>query len=347
MSPFVLLVFLTLSFGGLPQAKKHSSLSEVTCAREVSRANRELLRRDISKFWGERDHIEKFLTLLGQELSISAHWSNFLDVGAGSYKAAGGDLTLMGTFSKVFPSLSKHIVGFEPFAPAAAGLRAMFTDIPPGTLIEVFVKGCGQLPHDTLEFRGRHNTFTANKRIALHPKYAGNEVITINSTSVDSAALDFGWNHIDVLKTDTEGLEFEVLLGAKHLLQQKRINLVIVAYEDKWTWDSFTAAYPIDAKNHVFKEQIELDTPNLKSTTSWLWHHNYSSYLLGAEDNNKIVTIPLYNDYWDDVFEIGRNPKAYGLLFTWFDFIAVPHGSDLQVWIEKMSTGSTTCIKHK
>ena len=315
-----------------------------SCFARAKEQNLALLKRDIDRFWGEGDHIKRLLVALGREY-FTNDWSNFVDVGAGTY-AAGGDDTLMKVFSDAFSSSKKHIVGFEPFEPSADVLREMFANglgQKEQTIFSVLQQGCGELAETDLIFTGQMNTFTANRRIALHPKYAGTETFKIQSTSVDALAQKLGWQNVHVLKTDTEGREFEVLLGAKQLISKQLISLIIVAYEDKWTWDSFTAAYPVDRKSHLFKEQIEFDTPNLYSVCAWLSHLNYSAYLLGADKNGSMIAIPLSDSYWDDAFEIGRNPHNYDKPFTWFDFVAAPKGSDVQLWIEQVSVGTATC----
>lgn len=88
---------------------------------------------------------------------------------------------------------------------------------------------------------------TANKRIQGHPKWYGEnaESRTVQSTTLDAEVKKFGLDHINVVKTDTEGLEWEVLLGARQLLRQKKVDLLIYAYEDKWSWDFHTAVEPL------------------------------------------------------------------------------------------------------
>jgi hypothetical protein len=155
------------------------------------------------------------------------------------------------------------------------------------------------------------------------------------------------FDHLNVLKTDTEGLEFEVLLGANGLISAKKVDMLIVAYEDKWTWDSFTAIYPADGGSFVKSSPLEMDTPNLMSVTQWLETKGYASYLLGKSDrrrhNSGYCAIPVSGKYWHDEFEIGRDPISYGLPFTWMDFISVQEGSALQTWLESNSRKATFC----
>ena len=54
---------------------------------------------------------------------------------------------------------------------------------------------------------------------------------------MDSFVASKSWHHADILKTDTEGCEFEVLLGAKRLISKQQIGLIMVAYEDQSTRD--------------------------------------------------------------------------------------------------------------
>lgn len=128
------------------------------------------------------------------------------------------------------------------------------------------------------------------------------------------------------------------MLGAQELLIEKKIDLVFFAYTDKWTLDSFTAAYPVSG-SFIKDEQLKMDTPNLKSVSTWLASKGYVTYLIGLAPQGVegFVALPVTGNYWEDSFEVGRNPKSYGFRYTWMDAMAVPQGSLLQQWIERQS----------
>lgn len=318
----------------------------VECHVAASSYNFQVLQRNISRFWGSNDHIVTFLRALGQQ-PFTVTWSNFIDIGAGAYSSGGGDAALIFSIDECFPSKRKDIVAFEPGEEAYENLLRAKDEYlrerqVQSTQFTIFRMGCSSQANGTLEFRGKRNSMTANRRISNHSKYRGETVLELQATTCDAVAESRSWESVNVLKTDTEGLEFEVLLGAKALLSKRAIDLLIVAYEDKWTWDSFTAAYPDG--NRSTQTQLEFDTPNLQSVSTWLHDElGYHSYLLGNNAYGGPVAIPLYGKYWLDDFEIARQPLMFGLPFTWFDFIAVPASSPIVIWLETICTDVQFC----
>ena len=309
------------------------------------------------------DYIETMLRLMGKE-SFAKRYDVFIDVGAGSYakKETGGDISLSFMFDIAFPSQQKTIIAFEPFKYSYDLLltkltrhRETYHKNNKKNRMKYILKnmGVGMNSNDTMTFRGKRSYMTANKRIALHPWYEGKGISEINSTTIEDAVEETGADHVNILKTDTEGLEFEVLLGARHLLKQQKVDCIIYAYEDKWNWDSFAASYPVhtDGSFSFIKEQITFDTPNLQSVSMWLDSMGYKSYLIGKapfknsnDDEEKgFVAIPVTSEYWHDDFEVARNPRRFGLknklgnFPTWMDAIAVKENSSLHTWIEQQS----------
>jgi len=323
------------------EEKENSTANEDDCMVKARQHNAAYLKEHLPRFWGNESYIEVLLERLGKE-PLAQDWNVFIDIGAGSYAQTGGDISLSLLFDQFFPAHAKTVFAFEPFQKAYDNLQQEYKRYlnKHGTTRDSFdynllLKGCGEVAEQQMEFRGSDNFMTANKRIALHPVYSREEVVrrTMDSTSVQGLNLP----HVHVLKTDTEGLEWEVLLGAKSLLQKKAIDLIFFAYEDKWTFDSFTAAYPIGGS--FIKEQSELDTPNLQSVSTWLDSLGYASYLIGLAPKGKdgFVALPVNGNYWNNTFEVGRDPKSYGFRYTWMDAMAVPQGSPLQHWIEQQS----------
>ena len=308
---------------------------------------------------------------MGKE-NFARRYNVFIDVGAGSYakKETGGDISLSFMFDIAFPSTEKTIIAFEPFKYSydllltkLARHRETYHHNNNNNRMKYILKnmGVGMNKNDTMTFRGKRSYMTANKRIALHPWYEGKGISEIDSTTIEVAVEEAGVDHVNILKTDTEGLEFEVLLGARHLLQQQKVDLIIYAYEDKWSWDSFAASYPANADGSFpfIKDQLTFDTPNLQSVSTWLDSMGYKSYLIGKapessfQNNNNddgqtkkkgFVAIPVTNEYWHDDFEVARNPRSFGLKNklgnypTWMDDIAVKENSSLHTWIEQQST---------
>jgi FkbM family methyltransferase len=60
----------------------------------------------------------------------------------------------------------------------------------------------------------------------------------VETTTVDALAQQMGWDTIDLLKTDTEGFDVDVLNGAAGLLQRGAIRAIVseVTFDAKSTW---------------------------------------------------------------------------------------------------------------
>jgi hypothetical protein len=73
-------------------------------------------------------------------------------------------------------------------------------------------------------------------------------------TTIDTFCVSRGIKTIDLLKIDTEGTEFEVLLGAKAMLESQRITAIQFEFGEtyigsglnfKWFWDRLSPDYRI------------------------------------------------------------------------------------------------------
>ena len=56
--------------------------------------------------------------------------------------------------------------------------------------------------------------------------------IQVRCTTVDSFCSERGVKQIDVLKIDTEGFDFEVLIGARSMLAQQAIKFISFEFND-------------------------------------------------------------------------------------------------------------------
>lgn len=52
----------------------------------------------------------------------------------------------------------------------------------------------------------------------------------VRSSTIDMFCLERDITHIDLLKIDVEGAEYQVLLGARHMLEQKRIGCCVFEF---------------------------------------------------------------------------------------------------------------------
>ena len=65
-----------------------------------------------------------------------------------------------------------------------------------------------------------------------HQKLAADEIIDVPVTTLDAHAKAERLLHIDFLKIDVEGFELGVLRGARELLGEKRIDLIMLEIGD-------------------------------------------------------------------------------------------------------------------
>lgn len=78
----------------------------------------------------------------------------------------------------------------------------------------------------------------------LHGNEAGIEDVLM--ATVDELSAEFGWAHVDLLKTDTEGFDLEVLTGADTLMSGNGVFLVLCEvgfHEDDDRHTSFTGVW--------------------------------------------------------------------------------------------------------
>lgn len=201
-------------------------------------------------------------------------------------------------------------------------------------------------PGKPLKLYGSRNGATANLRIVNHRNYRYHRTRTLrNATSVDAIMRRHSLPRLDVLKTDTEGCEWEVLQGASAALTTGSVRVIIVAYEDKWSSSTIYAAHPSNA-HHAVSNVSSMEPPTLRSVTRYLEDFGYESFLLGSMDSTskpnvshqvrKVQMIPLTHGCWDDSFELARDPHALGVPYSWFDFVAVLENSPESQFIHGM-----------
>jgi FkbM family methyltransferase len=61
----------------------------------------------------------------------------------------------------------------------------------------------------------------------VNEKYSGESRQTVLVKRLDDVAKELKINHIDLLKIDTEGFDFEVLKGAENMLNENRIDFIL------------------------------------------------------------------------------------------------------------------------
>ena len=279
-------------------------------------------------YWGSGSQLHDILRLLAHQ---GFNYTTCIDVGAVEYtgeKHGKGDSALAVEFYRLFlsPTRPSRVLAFEPNKQ-----NALYAKAERCCAGEVRVSSSLVSAHrGTIELRGRANRATTNPRLFALPKYAKGSSIRLSATTIDHEAAANGLEMVDVLKTDTEGCEWEVLQGARRLLEQRRVRVLLVAYEDKWSADTFFGAYPTGGRAAA-PNVSAMEQPTLRSVTRYLEAVGFVSHLLGTaqqpSSSRPVQLIPLSEGCWDDAFEIARNPKRLGLQYTWMDFVAMARGS--------------------
>lgn len=130
----------------------------------------------------------------------------------------------------------------------------------------------------------------------------------INVTTLDAFA-----SRVDApfyVKVDVEGGEIDVLDGMVHLLRNKQILLASFEYAVNWH-PKFRLARPLDRS-----ERILLGRSSLEDFQKTVYDMGYDTYLI--LNHNGVVLIPVYDSFWDDIFEICANrAQFYGHYAQW------------------------------
>ncbi len=104
------------------------------------------------------------------------------------------------------------------------------------TSVKVFSTALGETP-GAVQLRVHNEMSGLNTLAALdvtwnHQKLAADEIINVPVTTLSAHAAADGLGHIDFLKIDVEGFELSVIRGARELLQEKRIDLILLEIGD-------------------------------------------------------------------------------------------------------------------
>jgi FkbM family methyltransferase len=102
--------------------------------------------------------------------------------------------------------------------------------------VKVFSSALGALP-GTARLRVHNELSGLNTLAALdvtwnRQKLAADEIIEVPVVTLSAHAKSEGLDHIDFLKIDVEGFELSVIRGARELLREKRIDLILLEIGD-------------------------------------------------------------------------------------------------------------------
>jgi len=327
----------------------HQTCTPVTrqCASDwLPRANESTGGRSFVRpyLWGSGNYLFHMVKALRREFP---EYSNFVDVGAAEYPGTAGDLSLAMHMYSLWGRRAR-VFGFEPDANNSVYSRAATTGGAVQIRSELVSNHTGTvtmfIPDDN------QNKATTNARLvgmkggSIYGSLATMSTRALPCTTIDYLASSRGIETVHILKTDTEGTEWEVLRGAAGLLARGRIRVLLVAYESNWNMDSWLATKRGGARV-VAPSVSAMGEPSLRSVTRHLSSLNYSSYLVGfygadlsGLDGSGLIFIPLSGPCWDDALELARDPQSeHYIPFVYSDVVAVPAGSLEEQMIDRLT----------
>ena len=237
--------------------------------------------------YGDGEHLSWFVEMLA---SHNQSYSSFVDVGAAIYNEEDWG-TGAAHFIRLWNRPPQRNVVVHAFEPTN------------GTLLDrqANVRVHHSLVSDhvgEITMFGTGATATCNRRLLVHPRWANAKAKrTFPVVTIDSLAVREGIEHVDILKIDAEGLEWEVLLGSHQLLARQRISVILFEYSLSWSASTYFSANAKcrdasrNGHNRMCSEKAtwylagrpeQMEVPNLWSVTRHLSRLGYDSYLLGC-----------------------------------------------------------------
>jgi FkbM family methyltransferase len=131
-------------------------------------------------------------------------------------------------YRRLFPNA--RVIAFEPDPETFRRLRRRHGRAPNVTLLNC---GVGAMPGLLTLKRNTHsstNSFLevdeSSSWVRETPGFRKINSVEVDVVTLDSIADRLSLDYIDFVKSDTQGFEPEVLTGARHLLEEKRIGLL-------------------------------------------------------------------------------------------------------------------------
>lgn len=121
--------------------------------------------------------------------------------------------------AKAFPGAVVH--AFEPIAGTFEVLQRAFSNDPNVRLNRLAVSSAA----GTAQMRSA--AYSPASHIVPDPPATGDGVVSVETVTLDAYCEQHGITHIDILKTDTEGHDVQVLQGARRLFAEGRIDWVL------------------------------------------------------------------------------------------------------------------------
>ncbi len=151
------------------------------------------------------------------------------------------------TFREIWPD--SRVTGFEPDPRLALRLRRNWDGIPGITIVEAAVSDRNSR-QDLFRYAdpAQNSLFDRDNRSWFHAEVT--DSVDVECFTLDNYCSQHSITHVDLLKADVQGAEFQVILGATGLLESRQIAYVVLEL-------TFGDSYDGAARPHKIFELME------------------------------------------------------------------------------------------
>eukprot|EP00747_Dinoflagellata_sp_TGD_P090612 gnl/TRDRNA2_/TRDRNA2_164759_c0_seq1.p1 gnl/TRDRNA2_/TRDRNA2_164759_c0~~gnl/TRDRNA2_/TRDRNA2_164759_c0_seq1.p1 ORF type:complete len:341 (-),score=39.84 gnl/TRDRNA2_/TRDRNA2_164759_c0_seq1:30-1052(-) len=128
----------------------------------------------------------------------------------------------------------------------------------------------------------------------------------VQVTTLDEFSKSNGINRLDFLKVDTEGNDFQVLLGAHRLLKEGLIDLISIEFSSTWNsyyqdiWGSDWSGKP-----HSPEAITSFPGPSLQRVVQLMGDFGYQSFVVGnVMRSGSPVLLPIGGHQWEAKYDL-------------------------------------------
>ncbi|MCH8555205.1 MAG: FkbM family methyltransferase [Schleiferiaceae bacterium] len=158
------------------------------------------------------------------------------------------------------------VVAIEPDTDSFEKLKTAYQSDDRVTCLQAFI---GAQKGSTTYYRNAHSDMNSGLKSGKEAWGKVVDEVTIDVHTLDALAVEQKLQHINFLKVDTQGYDFEVLKGATGLLKRQAIDLVAI--------------------EHIFSDMYE-KLPQLDEVLLYMRQHNYQmiSIYTPVYQNNRV-----------------------------------------------------------
>ena len=244
------------------------------------------LQPSINTLWGEGTHLTYLIDVLRAQ---SSTYKTFVDIGAAVYNP---DDKGMGTFKFISTwktPTNPIIVHAFDVSPSQLESHALVRSGTVRVHRSVVSNREGEMA-----MYGTGATATINTRLLVHRRWENaRRLRNVSATTLDALASREHIEHIDLLKIDAEGAEWEILQGADGLLSRQSVSVILLEYSSSWSASTYYAAFPVPCMSHqkqckerrkqfMAANQSAMQEPTLRSVTRHLADRGYDAYMVGS-----------------------------------------------------------------